>query len=182
MRPDTPPSGTGRALAAGRGVTERGLLEHTFGHGTDGRRKHETTGARHASWRCGSVAGTLWGVTAVPSAPDVLAPDVEVLPLPGVAKRFGVSVTRVHQLIRDGHLLALRREGVLGVPEAFLTETGIVKGLGGTITLLRDNGYGEDEILSWLFTADDTLPGTPIEALCGDRGREVKRRAQAMGI
>lgn len=107
---------------------------------------------------------------------------MEITPLPEVAKRFGLPVTRVHQMIRDGHLLAMRRDGELGVPEVFLTETAVVKGLGGTITLLRDNGYNEDEILRWLLTADDTLPGTPIEALRGDRGREVKRRAQAMGF
>jgi hypothetical protein len=122
------------------------------------------------------------GVSAIPAAPDVLAPDVEVIPLPEVAERLGQPVTRVHQLVRDGHLLAMRREGVLGVPAAFLTETAVVKGLGGTITLLRDNGYNEDEILRWLFTADDSLPGTPIDALRGDRGREVRRRAQAMGF
>ena len=107
---------------------------------------------------------------------------MEVIPLPDVATRLGLPVTRVHQLIRNGHLLALRREGVLGVPEAFLTDESIVKGLGGTITLLRDNSYTEEEILRWLFTADDTLPGTPIDALRGDRGREIKRRAQAMGF
>ncbi len=107
---------------------------------------------------------------------------MEVLPLPDVAERLGQAVTRVHQLIRDGHLLAVRRKGVLGVPSPFLTDTAVVKGLGGTITLLRDNGYNEDEILQWLFTEDDTLPGSPIEALRGDRGREVKRRAQAMGF
>ncbi|WP_190817424.1 Rv2175c family DNA-binding protein [Saccharopolyspora pogona] len=121
-------------------------------------------------------------MSAIPATPDVLAPDVEVVPLPDVAERLGQPVTRVHQLIRDGHLLALRRNGVLGVPTAFLTDTEVVKGLAGTITLLRDNGYREDEILRWLFTPDDSLPGTPIDALRGDRGREVKRRAQAMGF
>ncbi|MGW1678975.1 Rv2175c family DNA-binding protein [Saccharopolyspora sp. NPDC002376] len=121
-------------------------------------------------------------MSAIPAAPDVLAPDVEVVPLDAVAERLGRSVTRVHQLIRDGHLLALRRDAVLGVPDAFLTGNEIVKGLPGTITLLRDSGYHEDEILRWLFTPDDSLPGTPIDALRGDRGREVKRRAQAMGF
>ncbi|RCW44038.1 hypothetical protein DFQ14_105183 [Halopolyspora algeriensis] len=135
-----------------------------------------------ADWRWSVPTGTVGNVSAVPAAPDVLAPDVEVVPLPDVAERLGVPVTRIHQLIRDGHLLAVRREGVLVVPSSFLTDTAIVKGLGGTITLLRDNGYTEDEILRWLFTADDTLPGTPIDALRGDRGREVKRRAQAMGF
>lgn len=123
----------------------------------------------------------MWGVSAIPAAPDVLAPDVEVIPLPDVAERLGLPVTRVHQLIRDGHLLAVRRDKILSVPAAFLTDSAVVKGLGGTITLLRDNGFSEDEILRWLFTADDSLPGTPVDALRGDRGREVKRRAQAMG-
>ena len=68
------------------------------------------------------------------------------------------------------------------MPTAFLAGDAVVKGLGGTITLLRDSGYDPDEILRWLFTADDSLPGTPIDALRGDRGREVKRRAQAMGF
>ena len=121
-------------------------------------------------------------MVAIPAAPDVLAPDVEVTPLPEVAKLLGRSVTRVHQMIRDGQLLALKRNAELGVPNAFFAGEEIVKGLPGTITLLRDAGYHEDEILRWLFTEDETLPGSPIEALRGDRGREVKRRAQAMGF
>jgi hypothetical protein len=111
----------------------------------------------------------------------VLDAAVEVLPLPDVAERLDLPVTRVHQLIRDGHLLAVRRNDVLSVPTDFLTEGAVVKGLSGTVTLLRDNGFDEDEILRWLFAEDETLPGTPIAALRGDRGREVKRRAQAMG-
>lgn len=120
-------------------------------------------------------------VSAIPAAPDVLDSAVEVLPLPDVAERLDLPVTRVHQMIRDGHLLAVRRDDVLSVPADFFAEDAVVKGLSGTITLLRDNGFDEDEILRWLFTADDTLPGSPVEALRGDRGREVKRRAQAMG-
>ncbi|GAA0243347.1 Rv2175c family DNA-binding protein [Saccharothrix mutabilis subsp. mutabilis] len=121
-------------------------------------------------------------VSAIPAAADVLAPDLEVLDLPQVAERLGLPINRVHQLLRDGQLLAERRNGVLVVPAAFLAAGGVVKGLPGTITVLRDSGYSTDEILRWLFTEDDTLPGTPIEALRGDRGREVKRRAQAMGF
>ncbi|WP_073482048.1 Rv2175c family DNA-binding protein [Streptoalloteichus hindustanus] len=121
-------------------------------------------------------------MSAIPVAPDVLGPEVAVLPLPDVAERLGLSISRVHQLVRDGHLLAFRRDGVLVVPEDFLGAEGVVKGLAGTITLLRDSGYREDEILRWLFGEDSTLPGTPINALRSDRGREVKRRAQAMGF
>ena len=55
----------------------------------------------------------------------------------------------------------------------------ITKHLPAVLTLLRDGGYDEEEALRWLHRADDTLPGTPVEALRADRGTEVKRRAQA---
>ena len=62
------------------------------------------------------------------------------------------------------------------------TKDGVVKGLAGTITLLTDAGFGDDEIVTWLWAADDTLPGRPIDALRENRGREVHRRAQAAGF
>jgi len=128
----------------------------------------------------GRSCGIVDVVSSIPAAKDVLDATVELLPLPDVAERLDQPITRVHQALRDGHLLAIRRAGILTVPAEFLTDDGeIVKGLSGTITVLKDSGYSEDEILSWLFTADDSLPGTPVDALRGDRGREVKRRAQA---
>ncbi|QUF06959.1 DNA-binding protein [Actinosynnema pretiosum subsp. pretiosum] len=121
-------------------------------------------------------------MSAIPAAADVLAPEIEVLGLAEVAERLGQPVNRVHQLLRDGQLLAERRDGVLVVPADFVAAGNVVKGLPGTITVLRDSGFSTEEMLRWLFTEDDTLPGSPIEALRGDRGREVKRRAQAMAF
>jgi hypothetical protein len=125
----------------------------------------------------------VFGVSPIPSADDVLDPEVPVLPLPEVAARLGLPVTRVQQALRDRHLLAVRRAGELIVPAVFLTDDGaIVKGLPGTITVLTDSGFTPNDILRWLFTSDDSLPGTPIEALRGNRGTEVKRRAQALAF
>jgi hypothetical protein len=121
-------------------------------------------------------------VSDSPIALDVLDPEVVLLPLPEVAQRLGLPVTRVHQMLRDGHLLGVRRDGVALVPAEFLNGDAVVKGLTGTVTLLRDAGFSAEEILRWLFTEEDSLPGTPIGALRTDRGREVKRRAQAMGF
>jgi hypothetical protein len=132
----------------------------------------------------GPVCGIVWDVSAIPPADDVLSPEVEVLPLPDVADRMGLSVTKVRQALRDGHLLAVRRDGVLGVPTLFLTDDGeILKGLPGTITVLADSGFSPDDMLRWLFEPDDTLPGgTPVGALRATGGREVKRRAQALAF
>ena len=104
------------------------------------------------------------------------------VPVPDIAEALGVVVTKVHQLVRERVLLTVRRDGVLTVPAEFVADRAVVKGLAGTITLLTDAGYADQEIIDWLFTADDSLPGTPIQALRGDRGREVKRRAQSAGF
>lgn len=101
---------------------------------------------------------------------------------PDVAERLKVPLTRVRQLVRDGQLLGLRVDGVLHIPVDFLGDGEVLKGLPGTITLLRDAGYSDDEALRWLYTAQDDLPGAPVDALLADRGREVRRRAQALGF
>jgi hypothetical protein len=121
-------------------------------------------------------------VSERPVAPAVAADDLKAISIPEVAQRLGVPVSRVHQLVRDGHLLAIRRNGALAIPEEFLGDETVVKGLAGTITVLRDGGYDDQEIVRWLFEDDPSLPGTPIEALRGNRGREIKRRAQAMAL
>lgn len=108
---------------------------------------------------------------------------MEVLTLRQVADRFGRPVSLVQQALRDNRLIAVRRNRELVVPAIFITDDNeVVKGLPGTITVLIDSGYSPSEILRWLFTPDESLPGMPIEALRGDRGREVKRRAQAMAF
>jgi hypothetical protein len=89
----------------------------------------------------------------------------------------------VKQLLRDRKLLAVNRpEGTLAVPASFLDGNQIVKGLCGTLTLLFDCGFDDLEAMRWLFTADDSLPGTPIEAIAKRRSAEVNRRAQALAF
>lgn len=107
---------------------------------------------------------------------------MDLLTLPGTAEALGVQITRAHQLIRDGQLVALRgADGVRRVPADFILDGVVVKGLPAVITLLRDARYGDDEIVEWLFREDESLPGAPITALRENRGTEVKRRAQAAG-
>jgi len=107
---------------------------------------------------------------------------VETLTLPEVADALGLPLNRVHQLIRDGQLVALRQDGVRRVPATLVQDGQVVKHLPGVITLLRDAGYQDEEIVDWLHREDDSLPGSPIQALRENRGTEVKRRAQAAGF
>jgi hypothetical protein len=107
----------------------------------------------------------------------------EWLSLNDVAGRLGIPAGRVKQLLRDRKLLAVNRpDGKTAVPAAFIDGEQVVKGLPGTLTLLFDCGFDETEALRWLFTADETLPGTPIDAIARHRGTEVNRRAQALAL
>jgi hypothetical protein len=132
-------------------------------------------------------------VSSVPAGDDVLDPEEPVFDLPRVAELLGVAVTRVHQHLRDGHLLGVRRAGVVVVPQIFFTDTGqVVKSLPGLLAVMRDGGYRDTEMLRWLFTPDESLTVTrsgsheqltnarPVDALHSHQAREVVRRAQAL--
>ena len=125
--------------------------------------------------------GTFGGVAQIDPVADGLVGDW--LTIPEVADRLGLPPGRVRQLLRDRKLVAvLRPDGAMWVPAAFLDGDHILKGLHGTLTLLFDCGFDEPESLRWLFTADDSLPGTPIQAMTEHRGTEVNRRAQALAL
>lgn len=103
------------------------------------------------------------------------------LSLEETAERLGVPASRVKVLARDHELAVAGRRGGW-VPALFIDGAAVVKGLPGTLTLLFDAAYDPTDSIRWLFTADDSLPGRPIDALCENRGTEVRRRAQALGF
>ena len=101
-----------------------------------------------------------------------------LLSLPEVADRLGIPTGRIKQLLRDRKLVrdSGEQDGTLGVPAASLDGHHIIKGLHGTLTLLFDCGFDQPEAVRWLFTADERLPGTPIQAMRGepwDRGEQA---------
>jgi len=107
---------------------------------------------------------------------------MDLLTLPEVAQRLGIRVNRVRQLIRDRALATVDLDGTPYVPAAFFDDEGVLTHLAGVLTVLRDGGYTDPEAVRWLFTDDETLPGTPIAALHEKRHHEVNRRAQAMAF
>lgn len=132
-------------------------------------------------------------MSSIPAGDDVLDPDEPLYDLPKVAELLHVPVTKVHQQLREGHLVAVRRDGVPMIPKLFFTDSGqVVKPLSGLLAVLRDGGFHDTEILRWLFTADSSLTLTrdgvresisnarPVDALHAHQAREVVRRAQAM--
>jgi transcriptional regulator with XRE-family HTH domain len=99
-----------------------------------------------------------------------------------VADALGISANRVRQLLRDRRLMAVPGSGGSKIPADFLQDGAVLKHLAGLLTVLRDGGFSDEEAFEWLFQDDDSLPGTPVDALRGNRHTEVTRRAQALAL
>ncbi|UXA16238.1 Rv2175c family DNA-binding protein [Mycobacterium sp. SMC-4] len=132
-------------------------------------------------------------MSSIPTAEDVLDPDEAVYQLSEVARMMGIPLSKVHQHLREGHLVAVRRGKDVVVPKIFFDDSGqVVKSLTGLLVVLHDGGYRETEIMRWLFTPDPSLTirrdgsteevanARPADALHSHQAREVIRRAQAM--
>ncbi|ROS30890.1 Rv2175c family DNA-binding protein [Cellulomonas sp. PhB150] len=128
--------------------------------------------------------------------PDALV--AEWLTVPDVAERLDLDAGKVRRIVQEGRLVGIRRgePKVFSIPAAFLVpghlanpsapsraeglpEWTVLASLQGTLTLLRDAGFSDEEALVWLFAPIDALRGSPIDALRAGGKTEVRRLAQA---
>lgn len=119
-----------------------------------------------------------------PLTDDVDALVDRWLTVPDLADALGIDVVQARQLIKDRKLIAVRRGTgrVVSVPADFIDDGVIVKKLTGLLVVLADSGFDENQAIRWIFTPDDSLPGTPMQALRENRGTEVRRRAQSLAF
>jgi hypothetical protein len=121
----------------------------------------------HSTWQAGPVsdsAGPQW------------------LTIPDLVAALGITQSQVRRLIEDRAVLAARVDGVLQVPADFIKGGEPLGELRGTIIVLGDAGFTDDEAIHWLLTEEDSLGVTPIAALRAGRKAEVRRVAQALGF
>jgi hypothetical protein len=105
-------------------------------------------------------------------------------PLPDVAELIGTEVGKVRRMLQERVLIGLRRgdRKIMSVPAELIKDGLPLPDLQGTLILLSDAGYSDEEALRWLFT-DDDYPGAPVDALrTGTSKTEVRRRAQALAF
>ncbi|MFC8192768.1 Rv2175c family DNA-binding protein [Cellulomonas sp. NPDC057328] len=121
------------------------------------------------------------------------------LTVPDVADRLGTDPGKVRRMLQERRLVGVRRgePPVMSVPEAFLVpghlanpaQPGraedapawtVLAALQGTLTVLADTGFADDEAVVWLFSPDEQLGTTPVAALRSGRKTEVRRIAQAL--
>lgn len=121
----------------------------------------------------------MWHAGMVSNIENLVA---EWLPLPDLAEALDVSIKKIHSMIDERAIIAVRvgARNIRSVPADFVLDGEIVESLKGTISVLKDSGYEDDELLVWLFTEDESLPGTPMQALRLGRKTEIRRRAQSL--
>ncbi|MFV0285974.1 MAG: Rv2175c family DNA-binding protein [Demequina sp.] len=112
--------------------------------------------------------------------------DVSWLSVPEFAEAWGVSASDVRDALRTGELVAVRRgeNDAWHLPSGFLEEhdgaTRVLPTLVGTLTLLRDNGFKDGEIVEWLLTFHEELGESPLDALRSGKRAPVRRVAQTL--
>jgi hypothetical protein len=104
------------------------------------------------------------------------------LTIPDLVDLLGLPQGRVRRLIDDRALLARRIDGVLKVPADFIKDQEPLGELRGTVIVLHDAGFNDDEAVNWMLTDNELLGVAPIDALRAGRKAEVRRVAQALGF
>jgi hypothetical protein len=104
------------------------------------------------------------------------------LTVPDLVDLLGISQSRVRRLFDERILLAVRVDGVLRVPADFILDGEPLGDLRGTLMVLADAGFTDEEAMHWLLNDEESLGTTPIAALRARRKAEVRRVAQALGF
>jgi len=114
------------------------------------------------------------------SETETAAPAAEWLTLPELVEILGEPLGRVHRLFDEQHLVGSRRNGPLAVPAVFLKDDRPLGSLRGTIIVLRDAGFSDDEVIDWLLAEEESIGRAPIAALRDGHKSEVRRVARAL--
>ncbi len=97
-----------------------------------------------------------------------------------------MPLSRVRELLRERHLIAVRRgqNNALYLPAGQIIdgEDGpeVLPTVRGTVIVLADAGLSDDVIVEWLTTANDELGESPLDALRSGKRAPVRRLAQTV--
>ncbi|CAG7597002.1 hypothetical protein LEUCIP111803_00116 [Leucobacter soli] len=109
-------------------------------------------------------------------------PETEYVTIPELCERWGTSPGKLHRLIEDRQLAAVRLDGVLRIPAEFAGPEEPLNSLRGTLLALHDAGFDDEEAVGWLLARNDELDERPIDALLAGRKSAVRRATQALAF
>jgi len=106
--------------------------------------------------------------------------ETDWLALPDLVEVLGEPLGRVRRLIDESYLVGSKRDGVFKVPSVFVVDGHPLSSLRGTVIVLHDAGFSDDEAIDWLLTPEESLGHAPIESLLAGRKSEVRRVARTL--
>lgn len=113
---------------------------------------------------------------------DVLDQVQSWITVPDAAELLGEPAGRVRRLIEEHHLIALKRDGVVMIPSEIIVDGEPLPSLPGTMIVLLDSGLSYESAFRWLYTFDESLPGTPMEFLLKGHKSAVRRLAMLLAL
>lgn len=109
----------------------------------------------------------------------MIHPLPDRLSLPEAAEALDIRLRDVRTLISDRRLIATRPTGPLSIAsDQLIEEDGryvVLGNLRGTLILLADSGFSDDEADEWLHREEPELGEAPISALRKGSHRAVRR-------
>ncbi|KDA06338.1 transcriptional regulator [Microbacterium sp. CH12i] len=112
------------------------------------------------------------------TAPEITA--IEWLTMPELVEILDEPLGRVRRMIAEQYLIGSTRNGTFAVPAVFIVDAHPLASLRGTIIVLTDAGFTDDEAINWLFSENDELGRTPIAALLDGHKSAVRRVARTL--
>ena len=101
--------------------------------------------------------------------------------MPDLVEILDEPLGRVRRLISEQYLVGSTRNGKFAVPSVFIVDSRPLASLRGTIIVLTDAGFSDDEVIDWLLGEDEELGRTPIAALLDGHKSAVRRVARTFG-
>lgn len=105
---------------------------------------------------------------------------IEWLTLSEIGAILDESPSRVRRLLEEHFLIGSASEGAFRVPALFIQDGEPLASLRGTIMVLLDAGFTNDEVIEWMLAVEDSIGMAPIVALRAGRKSEVRRVARSL--
>ncbi|WP_423494009.1 DNA-binding protein [Microbacterium esteraromaticum] len=102
------------------------------------------------------------------------------LTIPELVDALDETPGRVRRLLDERYLIGSRRGGAFAVPAVFIADGRPLPALRGTVIVMQDAAFSDDEIIDWLLAEEETLGRSPIAALLAGHKSEVRRVARAL--
>lgn len=107
--------------------------------------------------------------------------ETDWLTLPEIAELLGVPRGRVRRMLDEQQLVGAVHDGTFKIPTVFFVDGLPLSSLRGTIFVLHDAGFSDEEAIDWLLEWEESIGLSPIDALRAGRKSEVRRVAQSTG-